>query len=115
MGAKIYCGTCFVDLDGTVLRHGTQELLPGALAELRRLRYEGWMIVFTTRRGEEFSNHPVYARGPTEKALRGQQVPYDHIIFNAASPRIVIDDHRGQHIYRETNDPVLPGEFTNND
>lgn len=110
----VQVGTVFVDLDGTILRQGTQELLPGALEEMQRLREAGFRIVLTTRRGEEFGKHRVYGREATERALRRlarEGLPFDAVLYDCPSPRIVIDDCPGGHILHPSNEEVVTGEY----
>jgi hypothetical protein len=42
--------TFFVDIDGTVVTHGTDRLLPGAATRVRELRSQGHQVILTTAR-----------------------------------------------------------------
>lgn len=84
--------TYFIDLDGTIFNHGTNDFLPGSREYIEELKEDGHMIVFTTRRGQEFEGHPVYDKKKTLEALKRLNIKYDSIIFDSPSPRIVIND-----------------------
>lgn len=102
--------TYFIDLDGTILKFQSQELLdnavqrggdaykhekllPGAREFLDSIG-EKDCIVITTARTSEYIGH-------TLKALEYLDIPYDEIIFSITSgPRIVVND---------TKDPGVVG------
>ena len=93
MGQYSSNGTFFIDLDGTVFVHSTNEPLPGVLESLKWIKDNGYKIVFTTYRGDEnFKGHEIYGKFNTEKTLQELNIEYDHIIFDLASPRILIND-----------------------
>ena len=86
----------FLDLDGTLLEHGTTNLLPGALEFLKQIMQRGDQIVFTTRRGSDYPVGHVYSRGMTERFLKSLEKEHGIVahatIFDVHSPRIVIND-----------------------
>lgn len=83
----------FIDLDGTIFKHGTNDLLPGAFDLLSRIIGFGDEIVFTTYRGDEnFKSHPIYNRGSAQTAIDSLDVPYRAALFDINSPRIVLND-----------------------
>jgi hypothetical protein len=85
--------TYFIDLDGTLLKQGTNTLTDGAQQFLDLVKQRGDNLVITTRRGDvEFKGHPVYSREATIRALRELRLNYHEIVFDAPSPRILIDD-----------------------
>lgn len=102
----------FVDLDGTIFKHGTNDPLPGAIDFLRSINKKGHQLFFTTRRGKEFSGHTVYDTAPTYSALRMLKseygIEYDDIIFNVVSPRVVVNDDGAYALSVETNNSNLP-------
>lgn len=87
-------GTFFIDLDGTILRHGTDELLPGAGEFLDMLKELEYGRVFVTRRGDEEwgPTDPRYSEAVTREALRKNNLDHIPIIFNVRSPRFLVDD-----------------------
>lgn len=95
--------TYILDIDGTIFKHGTNEFLPGSKEFLDEIIEKGHMIVFTTRRGQEFEGHPVYDKKKTLKALDELGIKYDSIIFDSSSPRIVINDRGAYAIDCKTN------------
>ncbi len=82
--------TYFIDIDDTILRHGTNEILPGAKEKLFDLATQGHRIVLTTRCGNEEFGGPPYSREATLARLA--DIPYHDIIWDCPSPRIVIND-----------------------
>ena len=97
----------FIDLDGTLIHHGQNILLPGARDLLEKLHSAGHMIVLTTRRGnKEFLDHPVFSQEATEQLLSELHLTFDRILFDVPSPRIVINDDGCSAIQVETNKGV---------
>jgi len=98
----------FIDLDGTLVAHGTNDLLPGAKRLLQFIHAEGHQVIVTTRRGIEFEGHPVYAEQPTEAFLRQLEqeleIKFTHILYGVPSPRIIINDDGCESIKTETNE-----------
>lgn len=95
----------FIDLDGTIFRHGSNELLPGARERIDYIIESGGQIIFVTRRGREFEGHPVYNKESTLKALKELNIPYRDILFDVPSPRIIVNDDGCQAINVTTNAP----------
>ena len=98
----------FLDIDGTLVKHGTNELMPGRLEQLKAVIAAKHQIIFTTRRGPEFMHHPVYGRAPTERFLRS--LALDHgieaqVLYDIQSPRIVVNDEGAVAMVPETNEP----------
>ena len=84
--------TWFIDLDGTILKHGglwedgSDSLLPGTLEFLAAIPEQD-TVIFTTAR-EEFFREPTIMELARLGATR-----YDHIIFGLpVGERIVIND-----------------------
>lgn len=85
--------TYFIDLDGTIFRHGTNLLLPGARELLDKIAAGGHQIVFTTLRGNKhFEGHPTYSYEQAIEAVKSLGVNYVALITDLDSPRIVIND-----------------------
>ena len=85
--------TWIFDLDGTIVKHngylldGQDTLLPGALEFLHNIP-EKDMVIIVTSREERY-------RILTESFLKGNEIRYDHIIFNAPyGERILINDDK---------------------
>jgi len=96
----------FVDIDGTIVRHGTNDLLPGALEWLQGLCAAGSTIVFTTRRGDEFLGHPIYSDAGLQSLLNSlyiKGVRWHDVVKNIGSPRVLVNDEECRVIQRETN------------
>jgi len=93
----------FIDLDGTIFKHGTNDFLPGAVEWLKSLKGH---IVWCTRRGHEFVGHPVYGSEGLNEAL-GKLEPLGLKVLgcvdNCGSPRILVNDEDASVILRETN------------
>jgi hypothetical protein len=86
-------GTILFDLDGTLVKHGTTEWLPGALFLIEMVEARGYEVRFMTRRGDrEFEDHPVYGKAPTITMLAGAGLGSRHIWFDVRSPRGIVDD-----------------------
>lgn len=97
-------GTFFVDLDGTIVKHGTTEFLPNARELLALLEEKDIRLIFVTRRGdEEFEGHAVYGKVATLVFLKDNGLDHHDIIFDVANPRILLDDSSVQAIRRVTN------------
>ena len=101
----IMSGIYFVDLDGTIFKHGTNDLLPGAQKLLDSILSQGGEIIFTTYRGDEnFSKHKVYSREGAMEGIRYLKIPYKTVIFDISSPRIVVNDDSCHAIQHTTNE-----------
>jgi len=95
----------FLDLDGTLFLHGTNELLPGARDLLDHIVKKGYQIIFTTFRGDKnFKNHPIYSEKGALEGIRSLKVSYEAILFNIESPRVVINDGGAVGIEHKTNE-----------
>lgn len=100
----------FFDIDGTLCKHGTQELLPGALETLTAIKAAGHEIILTTYRSGKFLSPP-FSTQATYEMLRLNQVPYDHILFDIESPRIVINDDGARAVEVERDSDVNVAYF----
>lgn len=96
----------FIDLDGTMVRFGTNELLPGAIEMLREIESRGHQIIFTTRRGNEYPDNHVFGVPETMKLIESLGVKYQAMLFNIDSPRIVLNDGGGLGITHPKNEPL---------
>jgi len=86
-------GTFFIDLDGTIFKHGTAEFLPGAEELLNTVKEKNYRIIFMTRRGDiEWEGHPVYGKAATDKALKKLGLGDSTIVYDVMSPRHFLDD-----------------------
>jgi hypothetical protein len=82
----------FIDLDDTLVKHRTTELLDGALETLQQIKAKGHQIFITTRRGDDWSFPHVYSKRATEAFLKSLNISFDGVIFNVESPRVIIND-----------------------
>lgn len=97
-------GTFFVDLDGTIVKHGTTKFLLNARRFLDLLEENDIRLIFVTRRGDkEFEGHPVYGKVATQSFLEDNGLGHHEIIFDVSNPRILFDDSDVQAIRRVTN------------
>jgi hypothetical protein len=103
----------FIDLDGTIFKHGTNQLLPGARQLLDAITERGNEIVFTTFRGDlHFSGHRVYSREGAMEGIRSLKVSYKTVLFDIDSPRVVINDGGAAGINHAKNEPWTEDEIT---
>ena len=94
----------FIDLDGTIFKHGTNDLLPGAQELLDAIVKKGGQIIFTTYRGDKnFPGHRIYSREKAMEGIRCLRVPYVDVLFDIDSPRIVINDGGAYAVNHESN------------
>lgn len=96
----------FIDLDGTLLKHSTNEIIDGAIELLNNIKSKGGMIIITTFRGDIWHDHPIYGKQSTLDALEELGIEYDHILFNVPSPRIIMND-AGVHAVRHLVDSTI--------
>ncbi len=102
--------TFIFDLDGTIVTHGTNDLLPGADALLTEVSSGKHQVIFTTRRGDDFPFGHIYGRGSTVKLIDSLTKQYNlnvlATVFNCDSPRIVVNDDGCAAIKHAKNDPI---------
>jgi hypothetical protein len=85
--------TFFVDLDGTIFKWGTNELLPGAMEFLQKIEKDGHKIVITTNRGDaRWPVDSLFNKEITLRSLSTLRVPYHEILFNIEGSTIVVND-----------------------
>lgn len=85
----------FFDMDDSLVKHGSNDFLDGAVDLLKAIKANGHQLFITTRRGDEWEAHHVYGRQLTERFIRGWKefgVDVDGIIYNVESPRIIVND-----------------------
>jgi len=85
-----------IDLDGTILRAGTDDLLPGALDALKKIKADGHWLGITTQRGYNFPPLHRYHIVQSERLLRTieEQIGsrFDAVLWDVPSPRVVVND-----------------------
>jgi len=91
-------GTLFIDLDGTVLRSTDETPLPGAVDKINEAYDNGFMIVITTYRGNNYLAPHKYSVSETLQTLKVAGLKYTDIIWDSPSPRVVINDDVCGHI-----------------
>ena len=80
--------TYFIDIDGTIFKHLTNELLEGAKEFLDRIYENDDMLILTTARHDTESKS-------TEEALSKHGIEYDMILYNLGNDeRILINDSK---------------------
>ena len=78
--------TYFIDIDGTIFKHDTNELLDGAKKFLDNIYENDDMIILTTARHDSEGKS-------TEEALAKNGIEYDMILYNLGNDeRILIND-----------------------
>ena len=78
--------TYFIDIDGTIFKHLTNQLLDGAKEFLDNIYENDDMIILTTARHDTESKS-------TEEALAKHGIEYDMILYNLGNDeRILIND-----------------------
>lgn len=78
--------TYFIDIDGTIFKHLTNQLLDGAKEFLDNIYENDDMIILTTARHDTESKS-------TEEALAKYGIEYDMILYNLGNDeRILIND-----------------------
>lgn len=104
--------TFFIDLDGTIVDHGTNDLLPGAVDLLRRIRERGGRIVFVTRRSnEEFGEASCYSANSAVELLRSIGMQDAPLLYGYGSPRVLVDDGQAALIKHPANSPWTDEEI----
>lgn len=92
------------DLDGTLVYHGTNKPLPGAVEMLTELRAIGEDVVIMTRRGREFQGNSKYDSASIGEAIGALKLPMStKVIPDCGSPRILYNDEGCSAVKRETN------------
>ena len=97
--------TYFIDLDGVLFQRGTMRPIQNVVDQLRTIRQEGHQIILTTLRKPGRNDPPELTIEITEKALKEQDIPYDHIVHSCSSPRVVINDEGAFSINHPTDHP----------
>jgi ribonucleotide monophosphatase NagD (HAD superfamily) len=95
-----------IDLDDTLVHHGTNQLLDGAMDFLKSIKAKGHQLIITTRRGDEWSSKHVYGKQSTETFLRSLDVEIDQIVYGVTSPRIVVNDGGAIGVTHPAGEPV---------
>lgn len=93
MGQYNSKGALFFDIDGTLFYHGTGTPIGDSIEAVKTLADEGYKIYLTTYRGDEnWPDNHKYGKGTTLRQLEDLGVPYEEILWNVPSPRILIND-----------------------
>lgn len=104
-------GTLFIDIDGTIVDHGTDEPLPYAVEKINRAYDRGYTVILTTLRGEGYTGDSLYSCASTLRLLKAIGLKYHTIIWNCQSPRIVINDEGARSIEHPSNGSWEKYEF----
>lgn len=103
MGLIIIKGTLFIDIDGTILHASTEEPLPYAIEKINQAYDDGYVIILTTLRGENWQVTNRFSKVNTLRLLKALGLKYHHIIWDSPSPRIIINDDRAGAYHHPTN------------
>ncbi len=93
----------FLDLDGTLVKHHTNEWLPDALEMLNDLHKKGHQIIFTTQRDDIRDKGTEWSKEKTEALLSTLTFPYQ-ILYDIQSPRILVNDRGASAVNHPTNE-----------
>jgi ribonucleotide monophosphatase NagD (HAD superfamily) len=99
----VISGTLFIDIDGTILKAQTEEPFEKAIETIDSLAEEGWKIILTTLRGDNWSDSHKYGRIRTLATLKRINLKYHAIIWDCPSPRIVLNDEGAFAISSKSN------------
>ena len=97
----------FFDIDGVIFKYGTNQVLDSCQEMLRSLKQQGNSIILTTARKLKDNEPPQLNIENTVKALKDQGIPFDQIIHNVESPRIIINDE-GAYSHNQWRNQPLP-------
>jgi len=92
LGIIVVKGTLFIDIDGTILHDKTEEPLPHAVEKINKAYDDGYLIILTTFRGVNWKVANRFSKVNTLRLLKSIELKYHQIIWDSASPRIVIND-----------------------
>jgi ribonucleotide monophosphatase NagD (HAD superfamily) len=80
--------TIFCDIDGTILKWFSSELLPGVKEKFDKWNNEGCQIIITTARSEGFRKY-------TERQLEEYGLKYERLLMEMQDyPRHIINDEK---------------------
>lgn len=97
-------GTLFVDLDGTLIKAGTEEPLTENIEQINKAFDEGWLIILTTLRGDKnWDEKSQFNKLNSFGLIRRLGIKHHKIIWDSPSPRIVINDDSARAICIDPN------------
>jgi ribonucleotide monophosphatase NagD (HAD superfamily) len=80
--------TLFIDIDGTILRFFSGELLPGVKEKFEKWNRLGYQIILTTARSEGFRKY-------TERQFDEAGLKYERLIMELQDfPRHIVNDEK---------------------
>jgi len=85
-------GSLFIDIDGTIVNDTTEEALPEAVEKINQAYENGFMIILTTFRGENWEVTNRFSKVNTMRLLKILGLKYHVIIWDSPSPRIIMND-----------------------
>ena len=94
MAVVIIRGTLFIDIDGTVFHDETEEPLPYAVEKINKAYDDGYVIILTTFRGENWDVTNRFSKVNSLRLFKSVGLKYHHIIWDSPSPRIIINDDK---------------------
>ena len=110
--------TFFFDIDGVLFSYGTNNPIKNNIERLVLLKNNGHKIILTTAR-KSTNNQPHHLNIlNTKQVLLDKGIPFDEIIEDVTSPRIIINDE-GAYAYKQWtnqlfNNSTLNPEFDKN-
>jgi ribonucleotide monophosphatase NagD (HAD superfamily) len=97
--------TYFIDIDGVILKHNTNEPIPETIDSIKQLQDSGHKIVLTTKRSKNAPEH--LQPDITSKTLEDLGLKPHLIIYDLDSPRIVINDQGAYGINHPRDHPLI--------
>jgi len=92
MSITIIKGTLFIDIDGTIFNDTTEEPLPFAVEKINKAYNDGYVIILTTFRGENWEVTNRFSKVNSLRLFKSVGLKYHHIIWDSPSPRMIIND-----------------------
>lgn len=96
--------TYFIDIDGVILKHNTNDPIPETIESIKQLQAQGHKIIITTKRNSAAPHH--LSPEITTQALEKLGISPTMILFDIDSPRIVINDQGAYGVNHPRNHPL---------
>lgn len=96
--------TYFIDVDGVILKHNTNDPIPETVDSIKKLQTQGHKIIITTKRSK--NSPPELQPEITTKVLKDLGIEPEIILYDIDSPRIVVNDQGAYGINHPRNHPL---------